>query len=194
MILFAGADIRVNPDQHDPDWNQERRQRFLIRTDVRRPLSLDTMVWPRPATVHDERVEEPAPWLDVESVRCRCARLQPQAQGAWVVIAIGAVAADANSRKMLARSGIDTELVAETNWQLLGFDVVDGAISGLSNCGFEEGERAGLRAWTSRINDHGLLSNLSDALLFRSLTDQRVPEHAPFQVCGLWLVPSSDCG
>jgi hypothetical protein len=106
-----------------------------------------------------------------------------------VVIAIGALAPDANSREALARSGIDTELVAATNWQFLGFDVVDGNISGLSNCGFEEGELSGLKVWGSRINDHGLLSNLSDALLFRSLTDQRVPEHAPFQVCGLWLVP-----
>jgi hypothetical protein len=114
--------------------------------------------------------------------------LQLEAQGAWVVIAIGAVAAVAHSREMLARGGIDTELVAETNWQFLGFDVVDGSISGLSNCGFEAGELAGLKAWAPRINDHGLLSNLSDALLFRSVTDQRVPEHAPFQVCGLWLV------
>jgi hypothetical protein len=188
-VLFAGADVRVNPDLPDPTWDQKRRETFLVRTDVRRPLSLDTRVWPRPATVHGERVEEPAPWLDVESVRCRWARFQPEAQGAWVVIAIGALAPDANSREALARSGIDTELVAATNWQFLGFDVVDGNISGLSNCGFEEGELSGLKVWGSRINDHGLLSNLSDALLFRSLTDQRVPEHAPFQVCGLWLVP-----
>jgi hypothetical protein len=189
-ILFAGADVRVNPDLPDPTWDERRREAFLIRTDVRRPLSLDTTVWPRPARVDGQPVEEPLPWVGVESVRRRWAQWQPDGDRAWVIVAIGAVAADTDAREKLANgSGIDTELVADPNWRFLGFDIVDGSISGLTNCGFEPGELEGLRGWAPRINDHGLLSDLSDTLSFRLLTDRRVPEHAPFEVCGLWLVP-----
>jgi hypothetical protein len=44
-------------------------------------------------------------------------------------------------------------------------------------------------AWALRVNDHGLIAELSDATLFGSLTDERVPEHAPFEVYGIWLAP-----
>jgi hypothetical protein len=39
-----------------------------------------------------------------------------------------------------------------------------------------------------RLRAHGLFSDISDAISFRSVTDKRVSEHAPFQVYGLWLV------
>jgi hypothetical protein len=109
----------------------------------------------------------------------------------WVVIAIGVVAADSHAREILAKErGIKTEVVVDTWWRFLGYDIADaGDISGLSNCGYEGGELASLRpTWAPRLNDHGLLSDLSDAISFRSASDKRVPEHAPFQVYGIWLV------
>jgi hypothetical protein len=81
-------------------------------------------------------------------------------------------------------------VVVGTRWRFLGYDIADaGDISGLSNCGFEGRELERLRpTWAPRLNDHGLFSDISDAVSFRSATDQRVREHAPFQVYGLWLV------
>jgi hypothetical protein len=90
----------------------------------------------------------------------------------------------------LATSGIDTQLVAGPGWRFLGYDIADaGDISGLSNCGYEGHELESLRpTWAPRLNDHGLFSDASDAISFRSVTDKRVAEHAPFRVCGIWLV------
>jgi hypothetical protein len=67
---------------------------------------------------------------------------------------------------------------------MLGYDVADaGFWSGLSNCGYTQSELERLRPeWSMRINDFGLLRSESDALAFKNISDQRVPEHAPFWV------------
>jgi hypothetical protein len=72
-------------------------------------------------------------------------------------------------------------------WGFLGFDIADaGLTSGLSNCGYEPLERVGLQSWTSTLNDHHLFTDPQRAWAFRAITDQRVPEHSPFFVLGLW--------
>jgi hypothetical protein len=77
---------------------------------------------------------------------------------------------------------------------LLGYDVADaGRISGLSNCGYTEGEvRAMGPVWADRLNSFGLLSTLEDAVAFRQQCDQRVPEHAPFWVYALWRLARAE--
>jgi hypothetical protein len=75
-------------------------------------------------------------------------------------------------------------------WELLGYDVADPTISGLSNCGYDPSEQARLAPeWSNRLNEHHLIADLDDAYAFLEITNQRVPEHAPFFVLGLWRVP-----
>jgi len=191
VILFAGSDIRVNPRLPDPSWDADRRGRYLLRPEIVRPLSVDRSVWARPEGA-GQGVGDPLPWIWVEEVRRRWTSSRGGSGGGWVVIAIGVVAVDVEARDHLATDwGIDTELEVDSAWRFLGHDVVDeGNISGLSNCGFDDAGLGSLRAaWASRINDHGLLADLSDAISFRLMTDRRVAEHAPFHVCGIWLVP-----
>lgn len=78
----------------------------------------------------------------------------------------------------------------DSNWTLLGYDVADdGFISGLSNCGYEPVEKRRWQAeWNPEINQHGLISNASEALKFKLQADKRVVEHSPFFVFGLYLV------
>jgi hypothetical protein len=189
QTLFAGADIRVNPALPDPSWDRERRARYLLRPDIVRPLSIDPMVWPNPAPASEKR---PFPWEGVDEVR-RWASAHCGPPDEWALLGLGMVAHDTHIREELARGGVLEEIVVPSDWRLLGYDVADGgSISGLCNCGYEEGELAPLRAvWSSRLNEHGLLSELADALSFRTSTDARVPEHAPFRVCGLWRIASS---
>ena len=189
VILFAGGDIRVSPELHDPSWDADRRERYLLRPDIGRPLSVDRCVWPQPE--RREGLDDPLPWVGVEAVRRRWISSRGGSVTGWAVIAIGVVAADVAAREHLAtHRGIDTMLEVGSTWRVLGYDVADeGSISGLSNCGFD-GDVGSLRAkWASRINEHGLLADPSDAISFRSMTDRRVPEHAPFEVYGIWLVP-----
>jgi len=74
---------------------------------------------------------------------------------------------------------------------LLGYDVADaGCISGLTNCGYTEEEINALATlWANRLNSFGLLTTLEDAVAFRQLCDERVPEHAPFWIYALWQLP-----
>jgi hypothetical protein len=78
----------------------------------------------------------------------------------------------------------------DAGWERLGYDVADDfTLSGLCNCGYEAEEAAGLRpAWSPELNHHGLFGDPRAALRFCSLTDARVPEHAPFFVYGLYRV------
>jgi len=188
-VLFAGADVRVDPELPDAAWDRSRRELYLLRPDVARPLSVDTSVWPRPESVAGE-LGDSLPWVGAEAVRRRWATSPAGRSDRSVVVALGVVAADTRARQILAQQrGIDTEVTVGPSWRFLGFDIVDGGISGLSNCGFDEAERGGLRArWGRRLNDHGLFTELSDAISFKAVTDKRVPEHAPFEVWGIWIV------
>lgn len=72
---------------------------------------------------------------------------------------------------------------------LLGYDVADwGLISGLSNCGFmpEEPVSDYRAKWGPKLNAHHLFDDIEAAYDFAKFTDQRVPEHAPFYVFGVW--------
>lgn len=133
---------------------------------------------------------EALPWVSVEEVRQRAVEARTTRQLHAVTLVIGFVIETSNDDALAASQGIDTDLVVEPGWRLLGFDIADGtAISGLSNCGYQEDEADALRdAWAPRLNEHGLFVEVHDALAFRAVTDARVREHAPFAVYAIWLV------
>jgi hypothetical protein len=190
VILYAGADVRVPLTGLDRDWNDIRREHFLVKTDVSQPLSIDRTVWGLPIEEAAATIGDPLPWVTIDEVRRKADAAALRA----VVLVIGLVVADGTeANEANRRMGIDTELAIQPSWQFLGFDVADGSISGLCNCGFENDEAAVLRpTWAPRLNDHGLLRDAADAFAFRDLTNTRVPEHAPFFVYGLWVLPSDE--
>jgi hypothetical protein len=71
--------------------------------------------------------------------------------------------------------------------RFLGYDVADESlISGLSNCRYSVDELNALRAdCAGKLNHVGLFGTLEAADLFRTITDSRVPEHAPFWIFAL---------
>lgn len=177
--------MRVEPSCDDR-WTAERRSTYLLRPDVRFPLSVDPNVWER--APGDQTY--PAPWTPVEDVQERAAALT--ASKHRVCVAVFAVAPEdlAEEDALRSRTGADSPLATHPAWTFVGFDVADGTeVSGLSNCGYGP-ERATLRAvWAPRLNDRGLFRDLEDAFAFREVTNARVPEHAPFTVYGIWIVP-----
>jgi hypothetical protein len=90
--------------------------------------------------------------------------------------------------------GLPDCVPADVAWMRLGFDVADqGYTSALSNCGWSKDERRGAVArWSPLLNEHGLLATAGAADAFRSDADDRAPEHAPFFVYRLSVLPWSD--
>ena len=210
-------DVRVGKaDYLDSFWDKERRDSYLLDPDVEWPLSVDSLVWPSVFYSQIFREAAGAPhssievppwtddgryWLNLEQMRAHYASHKtPGSEGVIVGIELyfpeAWLAGDVIHYE--ARDGIGcgihlgrtapTQLPAGS--LLLGYDVADaGGISGLTNCGYLSEERATLAAaWAKRLNEFGLVANLTDATEFRQLTDERVPEHSPFWIYGLWRV------
>jgi hypothetical protein len=189
-VLYAGADVREPLGSAAPEWSPQRRQAYLIRGEVIRPLSVDTTVWPPVRDASGAPLTKALPWVAVADARRSLAFSHAPGAAEAAVIALGVIALSRDHEEELARQrGIDLDLVPEPTWQFLGYDVDDGGVSGLSNCAYAPEELPVLRAsWAPHLNEHGLLGRLDDAIRFRALADLRVPEHAPFLVWGLWLV------
>ncbi|NOU27561.1 MAG: hypothetical protein HOO96_06590 [Polyangiaceae bacterium] len=190
-ILYEGAEVREDPALPDADWTADRRETYLLCLDVARPLSVDRSVWSPPRRPDAPRFDA-LPWITTDDVRARAITTFGAPAGHWVLVALGAVAEDEREASALARDhGITEPLVAPPSWTFLGFDVFDGGISGLVNCGYGPTETSALRQkWASCLNQHGLFADAALALAFRAFTNARVPEHAPFRVVGLWTLPS----
>jgi hypothetical protein len=64
-----------------------------------------------------------------------------------------------------------------------------GFCSGLSDCGYRPHEAIPIRErFATELNDFHLFIDQVVAEEFRSLTDRRVAEHAPFYVFGLYIL------
>jgi hypothetical protein len=199
---FLGFDVRLDPVNLARAWSAERRTQYLLRDDIEVPISIDPMVWPSkfwqrhvppgmgmPRHLGTVAVPDGTPgyttlglWSGLADLKRFAAEHRVAIENP-TLIAILAWPGDEHdlSRPSLVRSGPVPDI---GEWTSLGFDVADDSfVSGLNNCGYEPDERAGLsRAWASNLNHHGLLAELDAARRFAELTDERVPEHAPFLV------------
>lgn len=83
----------------------------------------------------------------------------------------------------------ESETVDE-RWTFLGYDVADGGLlSCLSNFGYTLDSAPVLRAqWSLLLNEFHLFVEPDRAMEFKTLTDARVREHAPFFIFGLYLI------
>ena len=172
---LLGFDARSLAEEPEA-WPPERRATFLLRPSVAQPLSTDPLVWPRV-------VEESA--LLAPSLRGLQRRLTG-IDGPYAVIAVSLLSVPPGPDSLRALPTPEPAAI-DGGWRRLGYDVSDAALlSGLSNCGYDAGGVDALRArWAPELNDHHLFGDPARALEFRELTDERVPEHAPFFVYGL---------
>jgi hypothetical protein len=187
-------------------WAAERRTVYLLRPEVRKPLSADSGVWlslyaddssdlgrPRmPALLRPQWTGPNAGlWDDL-------GRLEQNLATTHVAIPYWLVAvtwfADPASLSEPRNYGPYLEpmtpRVRSPDWPLLGFDVCDaGLLSGLMNCGYGDDARPALTVeWGPWLNEHHLFKDAESALAFRLMANHRVREHAPFFVYGLWFI------
>ena len=193
--MVLGFDVRQAPA---PQWDERRRQCYLLRQDVMRPLSVDVKAWPSLfATSHDSADGIAVPawvgpnaqlWENLERMRAYLAVEEADLAGA-AIVAVGWLSKLAfdDPHGPYAQPSQPGEAVRD--WRLLGYDVADRwLLSGLCNCGWMPGE---IRSpWpTAELNEHHLFREPQPAFDFADFTSRRVPEHAPFFVFSLYLLP-----
>jgi hypothetical protein len=196
--LLLGFDCRRGfADEVQHAWNQVRRERYLLRVDVRIPVSVDTVALPsvfdfdsvsaagtiqlQPMDFHQQALRL---WRDLAAMRAILtgnAALKSAMQIA-IILHCDNLEIDPWWRDFLAEP--ITPAGVGNDWTSIGFDVADRYLtSALSNCGYEPQEKVQHEtAWVGDINEFGLISELSRAVSFRDFSDSRVQGHAPFYV------------
>ena len=182
---LLGFDARLPETETIRNWPAARRHAYLLRDDVRWPLSVDRSVWPS----LDPNANEPQTFLqeaiDLWDSREAMEEIIAARGRAAIPIAIELchereIEVD-DSWNFLAGS-LPSEAIPET-WSVVGYDVADrDFVSGLSNCGYDDRDRAALQEWSKEINEFGLLDDVERAHEFRAISDERIPDHAPFFV------------
>lgn len=208
---LIGFDIRLYTEYYlDLIWDHKRRNSYLLRRDLKWPMSVDKMVWPSifryseeslqhdpfelkgmidviPDSMHQIALEL---WPDLEEMKAYFLKRRNKLKEG-LQIAVFLEGEESWQSDEYWRAVLDPRLdvgIVPKGWSLLGYDVADKyMVSGLSNCGYNPEDRKELRnSWSDRLNGHGLLKTLGDAMLFKNITDQRVPEHKPFFVYTLF--------
>ena len=189
MVLIGekviGFDLRINGDVETAEWSPARRNQYLLRPDVKSPLSTDVWVWG--SVLSPDRSRRLV--FDLKSLSQQTqAALEPRP---WLV----AVTLVADPGQIVDTIGCDGSISAEPelplpDWKHLGYDVADGSLlSGLSNCGYTAEEREPLRKrFAQCLNRFHLFDELDPAFAFKDETNTRVPEHKPFFVYGLYRI------
>jgi len=184
---------------------QARREELLLRPELDTPCSIDCRIWPSYFLFYPHMHMDSSAWKDLIPA---CAdfglglwtnledmeRTLSRNRRAGVSIAVELLARQETSVREFPSSLLGVTPEPDTlpeGSTLLGYDVADaGFWSGLSNCSYTSEELAELRPqWLKKINDLGLIQLEEDALVFKNLSDKRVPEHAPFWVYRLSLLP-----
>jgi hypothetical protein len=188
---FVVFDARTALQPLSPDWTSERRELYLVRLDVTTVLSVDPWVWPRAPL-------EPNPsdlgWVgvggalspDLPGLR---RRMHADEQSQATVVALS-VPAEAAVDLGIWNIGAAQYEKPSASWTFAGYDIADaGFWSGLSDCGYRPDEAIPIRErFAADLNDFHLFVEQAVAEEFRSVTDRRVAEHAPFYVFGLYTL------
>ena len=136
------------------------------------------MVWERPPGLPPS--PEPAGlWPDLSDLLAAARALDK----AGVVARITVLGEDRGTPQSLDPAGSASE-----RYDLVGYDVADYyLLGGLTNCGYTLEEAASLApVWAPLLNEWHLFSNPDDATAYAAVTEQRVPEHAPFYGYGIY--------
>jgi hypothetical protein len=182
--ILLGFDARAAIEGSPTDWSPDRREQYLLRRDVRRPLSVDEAVWTRrdSALGAGPEVSIATPkWTELSA-----ALAEAPAEETIVAITVW----QGLSEPAMAPRGAVRPSAIDAAWERLGWDVVDGLFpSALTNCAYREDDRRAWRAeWEGMLNEHHLFRELPAAFGFRDARARDVRALATLVVMGLYRV------
>jgi len=189
--VLYGFDGRLPLTGTATDWTTERREIFLLKKEIQRPISVDRRVWPPVEAAQIPRIGAPDYWTDLSALldALKMAKCNNDSVS-LVALAVCTMNKAAEALLMPCNPSF-----IDNKWRSLGFDIADnGLISGLSNCGFlkEVGEDIDeiRHDLCPRLNKYGLFDCFNDADEFRIWSNNRMPEHFPFLIHQLYEVTS----
>jgi hypothetical protein len=182
METTIGFDLRSTGP--DPDWTADRRSRHLLRRDVTAVRSVDPHVWVRPPGL-PPAPEPPGLWPNLPDLLAAAHALD---HADVMTVRITALEEEEGEDDGQTSQGAGAPEPASERGELLGYDVADyDLLAGLANCGYTPEEAASLApAWAPLLNEWHLLGSPEDAAAFTAVTENRVPEHAPFYAYGIY--------
>jgi len=205
LLGYAVRDLSPAATQAWDD--EERRSIYLFRLDAARILTVDDMAWP--SVLSDEQqlivdsrgnfyLRDLCP--DLENLR---ERLRSIWGGNWppcLLVAVNLLTdgwGEAEHAEWRDWAHYWAEVMPRSldpSWRLLGYDVAcSGFFSALCNCGLKPEEMKAARGkWAPLLNSDNLFEDKAVAWEFKRFYDERIPEHAPFFIYGLWQIPAAD--
>lgn len=199
MLGFDAREMWLSPkeDQYEDD-----RYSFFLRKNVIKQLSVSTTFWNSIFQI-DETLPRPQ-WIGpIQSLWDNLQILQTylyqsEARPYWIIAVT--LCSDLCEGEELEtwklRAANIRPAIPDKAWELLGYDVADEWLhSGLTNWGFDKltEDVEGIRKkYVPALNAYHLFDALETATEFRILSDERVREHAPFFVFGVWLIKKED--
>lgn len=204
--IVVGFDTREMWIAFNANWHQERKDAFLLRLDIEKPLSTDKTVWAsvfRSYTLVDgvDRGTTPEDGFEIpieyrtdhnlwnnlhEMLSCLEDKWGKHWKRSWVI---------AITELVESQEKAESKPVYDTDWSLLGYDVSDrsGAIwSALTGSAYEADEIQLLRdRFSIYLNSYHLFDEQDKAFEFCQWADHRDRGHAPHSVYSLYLIKHS---
>jgi len=151
----------------DATWPESRKDTYLLRADVTKVLSVDSLVWPKAVRGVDKNVRAPLQWRDLglwENLQQSQKYLQQNRntvqhpyQAIGITLLRDALPVQEQEIWTLLAPTVPTSLNKE--WTFLGYDKSDdGFISGLSDCGYVASELHLRDGWRPYLNDWHLFT------------------------------------
>jgi len=180
-------------------------ERLLLRPEIECPCSVDSNIWPshflyypqikhligshKPPLIEADSDCRGGLWLNLDTMRERLREHKRSAVPVAIELYVEEEDMFNDYPSPLVYSKTTPPGLPSDN-VFLGYDVADsGFCSGLSNAGYSQEERNGLSPrWREHINNYGLLNTQENAFRFKEISDERIPEHAPFWVYGVYRV------
>lgn len=190
-------------------WELDRKREYLLREDIKKPLSVDKVVWPES---DDKKMysilfsdycdgEYCAPnGLNIYSIKKQESLNRTSFYDGSILVGIAVVNDTKNRSQELKNKHSILDIpyllndLLEAGWSRLGYDVADYWLySGLMNCSYSAKDKVNLaKRFANALNEYGLFNAVETAQEFCTDCETRIKEHAPFSIYGIWWKKQGD--
>jgi hypothetical protein len=193
--LMVGFDAREMSIDFNQTWTDDQKQTFLLRHDIVKPLTVDTMIWKSVFEVSgielpDYRSLRSDLWSELSKLR-HFLKSSAITEPYWL-IAITQIGIELE--EWLYYRDIVEPVSVDAAWKFLGYDVAEETLlSGICDMGYREDDGAFARQkYAPHLNQYNLFTDREIAADFAKWSDLRDPGHGPFHLYKLYLIDVSN--